>query len=556
MRRRIREISPPFVVAPPSGARVRTRLKVSDRDAYVLMALGSYLGSLASKDLAERCRQGKLDAKGKADSRRERKRALTALSSSRWAGAITRTSEDAFELAMRNLVSERQSLQARITRIRKRLAIPVGERRGRLRGYPTQAERFQKQCRLQVLERRLGRVEACIEAGRVSICRGGKALAKVRHNLDEAGLSEAEWRERWWAKRLFLTADGERDQLLGNLTIRWHPHEQWLEVALPKDLAHLANRGTNRYRLSCPVGFSYRGEEVGAQARCGAVRYDIAFLPEKGRWYLDASWTYPARAIPTLDQLPEHRVLAVDVNAGHLAAMVVDPSGNPVGRPVTISLELAGLPATTRKGHLCQAISDLLATAKANGCRTIVIEDLDFAEAREMGRERAGNRPSRGKGGKRFRRLVAGIPTAKFRNLLVQMAANAGIIIVAVDPAYTSKWGAEHWLRTLRAISPDASGHHAAALVIGRRGLGQRARRRTRCDSTPAEHGEERATRPVVRPKGAGEPALLSKQRMRETGTREARGQPQTRCKTRRAERSFPVDQVAQDRSGPPTRWD
>jgi hypothetical protein len=530
---------------------------MSDTDGEVLVALGTYLGSLASKDLAERCRQGRLDTKGKADSRRERKRSLTAASSSRWAGAITRTSEDAFELAMRNLVAERRSLQARIIQIRRRLSVPAGGRRGRARGYATQAERFQKQRRLQVLEHRLAEAEARFDAGRVSICRGGKALAKARrHHLDAAELTVDTWRERWRAKRLFLTADGEKDQRLGNLTIRWHPDGHWVEIALPQGLAHLANRPHARYRLSCPVAFSYRGDEVAAQAMTGAVRYDIAFLPEKGRWYLDASWTYPVQEPPTLDQLREHGVLAVDVNADHLAAMVLDPSGNPVGRPLRFPLSLAGLPATTRDGHLRQAISDLLGIATADGCRAIVIEDLDFAEAREVGRERAGNRPSRGKRGRGFRRLVAGIPTATFRQLLVQMATNAGLVVIGVDPAYTSKWGAEHWLRSLQEISVDATGHHAAALAIGRRGLGQRARQRTRCDSTPAAHGEERATRPVVRSMGAGQPAVLSEQRIREAGTRGARGQPHLRQKTRRAERRFPVDQVAQDRSGPPARWD
>ena len=457
---------------------------------------------------------------------------------------------------MGNLEAQYRSLKARIAQIRRRLSVPVGERQGRIRGYATQAERFQKQRRLQVLCHRLGVVEARIEEGRVSICRGGTALAKAHHHLDEAGLTEDVWRERWQAERWFLTADGEKDTLWGNLTIRWHPDEHWLEVALPKALSHLANRPHARYRLSCPVDFSYRGEEVAAQATTGALRYDIAFLPTKGRWYLDASWTCSPGEIPTLDQLRGHRVLSVDMNGDHLDGIVVDPSGNPVGLPVTLPLSRPGLSATTRDGRLRQAISDLLTTAKANGSRAVVIEDLDFAEAREMGRERSGNRPSRGKRGKSFRRLVAGIPTGKFRQLLVQMATNAKVAIIAVDPAYTSRWGAEHWLCSLKEISVDASGHHAAALVIGRRGLGPRARRQTRCDSTRAEHGEERATRPVVRSKGAGRPALLSKQRMRGTGTRGARGQPHPRQKTRRAERSFPVDQVAQDRSGPPARQD
>ena len=52
--------------------------------------VGAHLGSLAGKDLAARCAEGRLDARGRARSRAVRKRALTAESSSRWAGAITR----------------------------------------------------------------------------------------------------------------------------------------------------------------------------------------------------------------------------------------------------------------------------------------------------------------------------------------------------------------------------------------------------------------------------------------------------------------------------------
>src|SRR5258708_24976019 len=157
--KRLREIAAPFVVAGPTGARVRTRLRPDRRDVEVLAALGRYLGSLAGADLTQRCRQGRLDARERARSRRLRKQALTVGSSSRWAGAITRSSEDAFQLAVRNLASERTSLRARITTITVRLAVPVGEKQGRTRGYATQAERFDKQRRLQGLRRRLAEAE-------------------------------------------------------------------------------------------------------------------------------------------------------------------------------------------------------------------------------------------------------------------------------------------------------------------------------------------------------------------------------------------------------------
>lgn len=130
----LRPIADPFVAAAPAGVRVRTRLRVSPQDEAVLWAAGRHLGSLAGRDLAARCAEGRLDAMGRAASRARRKRALTAASSSRWAGAITRTSEDAWRLAGQNLRAQRSGLTARIRRIEARLPAPAGGKAARPAG--------------------------------------------------------------------------------------------------------------------------------------------------------------------------------------------------------------------------------------------------------------------------------------------------------------------------------------------------------------------------------------------------------------------------------------
>ena len=393
----LRPVAAPFVAAAPAGARVRTRLRVSAQDEAVLWAAGRHLGSLAGRDLAARCAQRRPDAAGGAACRAQRKRALTAESSSRWAGAITRTSDDQVRLAGQNLRAQASGLRTRIRRIQARLAVPAGGTAGRVRGYATGAERHAKTVRLQVLRARLARVQRRL--GSVPVVRGGKALLGNRGNLAAAGLTPAQWRVQWEAARLFLTADGEKDKALGNETIRWNPDQGWLEIRLPAPLAHLANRPHGRYRLSAPVGFSYRGGEVAAQAGTGAVRYDISCDPVRGRWYLDASWKAAPAPAPCLDDLRAHPVLAVDLNHGHLAAWAVTPDGNPAGPPVTVSLDLSGLPASQRDGRLRGAISAVIGLAREHGCQAIVIEDLDFADAREQGRERHGRpalaRPAR-----------------------------------------------------------------------------------------------------------------------------------------------------------------
>ena len=362
------------------------------------------------------------------------------------------------------------------------------------------------------------------------------------------GSTEDQWRREWESARLFLTADGEKDKAWGNETIRWYPDEGWLEIKLPAPLAHLANRPHGRYRLSCPAEFCYRGDEVAAQAASGAVRYDISHDPARGRWYIDASWTAAPAAAASLDDLRKHPVVAIDVNHGHLAVAVIAPDGNVLGAPTTIALELAGLPSGTRDGRLRAAISALIATARARGARAIVIEDLDFAAARAEGRERAGSRPSRGRRGRDFRRAVSGIPTGRLRDRLVQMACNAGLPVIVIDPAYTSRWGAEHWLAPLREHHPKATGHHAAALVTGRRGLGHRARRR----ATGNQTAPEEAARPAqARPRTTPPPGTAPRKPATPRGPRQPPG-----TKTRRPHRTTAGNQAAQDRSGPPTSQD
>ena len=540
----MRSITAPFVVAPPAGTRIRTRLRLPARDEQVLRTVGEYLGRLASTDVADRCRLGRAGQR-----RADRKRALTGASSSRWAGAITRTSDDQWQRAHKNLLGTRAGLRRAIRRLRARLAAPVGQRQGGVRGYGSRAERFQKQRRLQHLQARLAEVEARLAAGRVSVCRGGRRLAKLRHAPRGSGrsLTEAAWRARWQAARWFLTADGEAGRRWGNETIRVHPEEGWLELRLPTPLAQRSNTPGRAatYRLSCPVVFGYRAGEWAAQAASGAVRYDIWFDPIKGRWYADASWRLPARTVPSLEQLRQHRTLGVDLNAGHLDSWVLDASGNPVGSPHTIQLELDGQSASIRDGRLRAAVAAIIRLATAHGCRSITVENLAFADARQAGRETLG----RGSRGRRFRHTVAGIPTRRFRDLLAGMATNAGLWVVAVDPGWTSKWGKRYWYTPLDQQTKQAStitGHHAAAVVIARRGLGLSARRRP---GVPRVHRRMGKRELPARP----DDRVLSREGPGPPGGQRAAARPR---RTRRAEQIGLGDQVAQDRPVPPASAD
>jgi len=167
--------------------------------------------------------------------------------------------------------------------------------------------------------------------------------------------------------------------------------------------------------------------------------------------------------VPDYEDAVKDGAIGVDLNAGHLSLWRLEASGNPVGTPKEVPLAMDGHTTSTRDGHLRAAISETLRYARECGVQAIVVEDLGFDDGRAIGRETMG----RGQRGKRFRRDVAGIPTAKFKTRLVAMASRMGIAVVAVDPAYTSKWGEEHWKKPLSTEKREVSRHEAAAIVIG-----------------------------------------------------------------------------------------
>jgi len=480
-RAALRRITDPVVAAAPAGVRIRTRIHLSPGEADVVAGIGSFLGSVYRAELAARVELGRLDHKEQAARRSRRKQALTTVSSSRWAGVITRAVEDQYQLGMRALSAHVTDLRQAVEVLELRCALrpgeqeatPTGARRSRQRrGYQSTGERFAKTRRLAILRNRLAVAQEAWDAGRPSITIGGKRLWRNRNHLEAAAITEPQWRARWDAARMFLTAGGETGKVGGNETIRVDAAGR-LRIKVP---AALVDQYGTHIDVAAPVAFSHRGTEWAARvAGRRAVRYDISYDSSRGRWYLDASWKHDPEVAPSIDELRTGPVLGVDLNADHLAACVLDGSGNPVGDPITIPVATAGLAASRRDGRVRAAITALLDTAQVNNCSAVVMENLDFAEARATGRDTMG----RGRRGKRFRRTVAGIPTARFRTRLTSMATRRGIALIGVDPAYTSRWGNQHWRKPVQQQTSDlVTRHHGAATAIGRRGLGQPIRRR------------------------------------------------------------------------------
>jgi hypothetical protein len=538
--------------------RIRTRLRCSERDLAVVEAMGEHFDRLSCIDLAMRSRPitdemraicalagyvgsltgrfSKLGPDGSIEHKTPpsaetvlwaiRKQALTAECSSRYAGWITKSSNDAYNLAVRNQQRALADKEKAVAVIAKKLELPVhtaAERKQLIEeeaarakaenrrprrldfGYKSAHEHAMKRRRLMHLQHEAEQLRRDIATGAVHITRGSKELLRNRLHLDQAGLSEDEWRARWHAKRRRFGANGESGKRYGNETIRVSP-DGTLEIDLPPPLAHMANvtaRGTTRYRFDARATFSYRQDEWRAQVEANrAVAYEVR-RSENGRVYLDASFTPAAVAdAPTLDALLAQRdlsVLALDLNHGFITPAVLDRAGNPVHHLAHIPLLTEDLPASQRDGHLRQAITEVLALTECYECRLICVENLGFDDMRATGRERYGS-------AKWFRKVVCGVPTRQFRDRLVTMASRRGIVVCGVPAAYSSIWGKEHWRAPLSTKHHKVSEHTAAAVVLGRRALGYSARRRAQ--ASPG------VTTPDRRIEAAGQPAGVANYRV------------------------------------------
>jgi len=528
-------------VAGPAGVAITTRLQTTPEDEWVLGLVAEHVGGLRRADLSAVSRPAPLDAAMGDEARRQvrrdrlnmRKKALTAQSSARWANAIIAGNDAQYRLARDAQHRHLIGLRAAIATLVKRLAAPTDDtlspeqRRARRKanapkGYATQAERFQKQRRVQVLRAELGRVSADRDNHRVRVTEGGKRLANTRHNLPAANLTESGWREEWDCARERIDAKGSGDEPFGNLTITVTPDGE-VSLRLPKPVEHLANAPHGRYILSGRAVFAYRADEWRARITGGQpMSYAITRRPGRGGRYLTAAWACPPPTSGSIymqslnDEVrADGPVVGVDLNEGHLAVRLLDEHGNPVGRPERIDVNLSGSSAR-RDAQVRHAITRVLHYARHHGVGTVAVEDLDFADARSIGRETMG----RGARGKRFRRTVAGIPTAVFRNRLTAQAHRHGLRLFAVNPV----WGDQHW----RTPYENVTRHQAAATVIGRRAQGFPARRREGVTRTRPEDRIVRATH-----QAPPDDQQVSTRNRHRPGMRGTKSRPPGRARTR-----------------------
>ena len=269
--------------------------RLTPEDEKVLRLVGEHLGSLASRDLKARCPDA---GDHSTDTWAARKQDLTADSSSRWAGAITKATHDQWALARRCQLAHIQGLEAGV---RDADAPPVPADRG---------EGHQACCGRLPLEGRVvpqipppgdpgtparrgprgprGRCRAR-RARWPNVCSTPGTTSKPRSSPRPSGGSVG----RPHAGSSPPTASPASDTGTRRSA---SPRTARCRIKLPAPLADWANAKHGRYVLARKVAFPHRGQEWADRIDNNrAVAYRIHYDVERGRWYLTASWQRPRR---------------------------------------------------------------------------------------------------------------------------------------------------------------------------------------------------------------------------------------------------------------------
>ena len=267
-------------------------------------------------------------------------------------------------------------------------------------------------------------------------------------------------------QRLALTASfllGSKDETAGNQSATASLQEDGrisLRIRLP-DALHKYGK----YVVINDIYFSY-GHELIVSALKNTefpVAISYRFVRDKKSWKVMASLPVQNPSVTTRKELG---VVGLDINAGHLAVVETDRSGNPI-RHARMELNTYGKSQGQAKALIGDAAKALVDWAR-EAQKPIVLEKLSFAEKKSELREMSNPR---------YARILSSFTYNGIGTFIKSRAARYGVEVGEVNPAYTSIIGRAKFCKRY-----GLSTHESAALCIGRRFLGSSERLPRRLD--------------------------------------------------------------------------
>lgn len=346
----------------------------------------------------------------------------------------------------KNYITNTESkLKSRRTRLKKSLSRLKSPR-------PTDdvgelaASYYQQQRGINLLEDRLTK----LKQGNISFCFGGKSLLRERALLSE-GSDISEWKERWFdARHDEIVLVGSSDETRGNQSCQAVPQGDDSLVAhlrLPPAL-----EGIHGTHLTIPFNLRYYRDEVFSALINGGSPLTYRFKKKSGAWYVYINFRFSKKETVTWRS---QGALGVDLNADHLAATLISHDGNYLGS-WTFPLPMRGKTTEQRSDIIGRAVRDCTDLALKQGV-PIAIEELDFSK-----KKRALDKSFPDQA-----RMLSALAYGKIKQFFTARCAREGIELIKINPAYTSQLGELKYQDRF-----GLTRHHAAAMVIARRGLG------------------------------------------------------------------------------------
>jgi len=251
-----------------------------------------------------------------------------------------------------------------------------------------------------------------------------------------------------------------------------------LRLRLPNALVGQAGK-----HLIVPVDF-YRDMDLLASL-AGGRSISYRFLRrENGEWYVLATTTRDPAPVATRRDLG---VVAADLNTDHVAVADLDRFGNLVGHR-EIPLDVHGMSAAQAQALIGAAVADLVLRAKAAG-KPLAIEALDFRKKKAALREL----------GKSFAKTLSGFAFSLFQEMVQSRCEREGVELIRINPTFTSVIGYAKFSGYM------ISSHVAAAMAIGRRGMGYGERLSARTASPRLGAALDARLREIAKGRQAGE---------------------------------------------------
>ncbi|MHB1641152.1 MAG: hypothetical protein ACYCS8_00650 [Acidithiobacillus sp.] len=312
------------------------------------------------------------------------------------------------------------------------------------------------------------------------ICFGGRKLFHSQFHLEENGYKDhAEWMAEWtFARASQFFVLGSKDETTGCQGCVARVQEDGsflLDVRLPGDSEKCVTIGPLRFpygdeklraALSLHAGLSKtKLPKITKQSKAGkpysrfVYPKDLSALSwrfqrdEKG-WRILVSFNEPEVAVTTNAKTG---VLAVDLNADHLAWAELDRFGNPVATG-NISCVTYGK-TTEQASAIIEAAAIMLVNRASQVGKPLVLEKLDFSKKKGQLTE---------VDGPRYARMLSSLSYQKILGAVQARARKENVALMQVNPAFTSVIG-----RINYAHRYGLTVHQGAAVAIGRRAFGR-----------------------------------------------------------------------------------